>query len=130
MCREPVGEGAKRVTTAGMDSGVGAEGEVMAGVIAPVPANPSLAARARRFLFVQVADQTLRWRLWAPVAFGGGCFLNALLSTQLSAQLHQRGLRVLRPVRVSPGDGGIALGQAWVAQQIPENPHHASCTPV
>ena len=45
----------------------------MAGVIAPTPANPSLGERARLFLGAQVAAQTLRWRLWAPVAFGGGC---------------------------------------------------------
>ena len=45
----------------------------MAGVIAPASANPSLGERARLFLGVQVAAQTLRWRLWAPVAFGGGC---------------------------------------------------------
>jgi hydrogenase maturation protein HypF len=57
------------------------------------------------------------------VALGGGCFLNALLSTGLTASLRQRGLRVLHPERVSPGDGGIALGQAWVAQQLLENPH-------
>jgi competence protein ComEC len=45
----------------------------MGGVIAPAPSNPSLGERARRFLSAQVATQTLRWRLWAPVAFGGGC---------------------------------------------------------
>lgn len=45
----------------------------MAGVIAPASANPSLGERARLFLGAQVAAQTLRWRLWAPVAFGGGC---------------------------------------------------------
>lgn len=45
----------------------------MAGVIAPVPANPTLRQRARRFLSAQIVDQRLRWRLWAPVAFGGGC---------------------------------------------------------
>ena len=52
---------------------VGSDGEVMAGVIAPASANPSLGERARRFLAAQVVAQTLRWRLWAPVAFGGGC---------------------------------------------------------
>jgi competence protein ComEC len=45
----------------------------MAGVITPASANPSLGERARLFLGAQVAAQTLRWRLWAPVAFGGGC---------------------------------------------------------
>ena len=45
----------------------------MAGVIAPAPPNPSLGERARAFLDGEVAAQTLRWRLWAPVAFGGGC---------------------------------------------------------
>lgn len=45
----------------------------MPGVIAPTPAKPSLSARARAFLSTQVAAQTLRWRMWAPVAVGGGC---------------------------------------------------------
>ncbi|MGZ9099305.1 MAG: ComEC/Rec2 family competence protein, partial [Brevundimonas sp.] len=45
----------------------------MAGVIAPAPANPSVRERLGRFLRAQVAAQALRWRLWAPVAFGGGC---------------------------------------------------------
>lgn len=76
MCREPVGEGAKRVTTAE------SEGEVMAGVIAPTPPNPSLAARTREFLDAQIAAQTLRWRLWAPVAFGGGCAVYFALRTE------------------------------------------------
>ncbi len=82
MCREPVGEGAKRVTTAGVGSGLEAGGEVMAGVITPAPANPSLAEWTRRFLGAQVADQTLRWRLWAPVAFGGGCGTYFALKTE------------------------------------------------
>jgi hydrogenase maturation protein HypF len=49
------------------------------------------------------------------IAFGGGCFLNALLFRGLRQNLEKRGLRVLAPVRVPPGDGGIAVGQAWVA---------------
>ena len=66
------------MTTAGLES----EGEVMAGVIAPARANPSLGARGRLFLAAQVADQTLRWRLWAPVAFGGGCAVYFALKTE------------------------------------------------
>ena len=54
----------------------------MAGVIAPARANPSLAARTRDFLAGQIAAQTLRWRLWAPVAFGGGCAVYFALKTE------------------------------------------------
>ena len=57
----------------------------MAGVIAPAPANPSLGERARRFLSAQVAAQTLRWRLWAPAAFGGGCAAYFALDTEPAA---------------------------------------------
>jgi competence protein ComEC len=46
---------------------------VRAALIAPDAAKPTPAARARRFLRDQIAAQALRWRLWAPVAFGGGC---------------------------------------------------------
>lgn len=49
------------------------------------------------------------------LAWGGGCFLNTLLSSALRQNLAQRGLTLLTPGRMSPGDGSIALGQAWVA---------------
>ncbi|RZJ04241.1 MAG: ComEC family competence protein [Brevundimonas sp.] len=45
----------------------------MPGVIAPVTPKPSPRRRVQVWLAAQVAAQTLRWRLWAPVAFGGGC---------------------------------------------------------
>lgn len=54
----------------------------MARVIAPARTNPSLAARTREFLDAQIAAQTLRWRLWAPVAFGGGCAVYFALKTE------------------------------------------------
>ncbi|MBK9244228.1 MAG: carbamoyltransferase HypF [Burkholderiales bacterium] len=51
------------------------------------------------------------------VALGGGCLLNRLLTAQLGALLRARGLAVLTAEQAPPNDGGIALGQAWVAQR-------------
>jgi hydrogenase maturation protein HypF len=55
------------------------------------------------------------------VACGGGCFLNRLLSSGLRARLDAAGLRMFEAQRVSPGDAGIALGQAWIARRTLEN---------
>jgi hydrogenase maturation protein HypF len=69
-----------------------------------------------------IADGLARWVVAAAqttgvrcVALGGGCFLNALLSAQLVASLVAQGIQVLEARQAPPNDGGIALGQAWVA---------------
>jgi hydrogenase maturation protein HypF len=49
------------------------------------------------------------------VALGGGCFLNRILSTELRRGLEARGLEVFEASRVPPNDGGLSLGQAWIA---------------
>ena len=49
------------------------------------------------------------------VALGGGCFFNRLLAVGLRRELEARGLRVMAPIKLVPGDAGLALGQAWVA---------------
>ncbi len=49
------------------------------------------------------------------VALGGGCFLNAILSTGLTERLGKREIRVYQVAQVPPNDGGLSLGQAWVA---------------
>ncbi|MDZ7590441.1 MAG: carbamoyltransferase HypF [Rubrivivax sp.] len=51
------------------------------------------------------------------VACGGGCFLNALLAGGLHRALAARGLAMLQAQTVPPNDGGLSLGQAWVAMQ-------------
>ena len=51
------------------------------------------------------------------VAGAGGCFLNAVLARGLRAALGARNLTMLEAQAVPPNDGGLSLGQAWVAQR-------------
>jgi len=50
------------------------------------------------------------------VVFGGGCFMNDILSRGLRARLHAEGLAVAEAIQAPPNDGGVSLGQAWFAQ--------------
>jgi len=56
------------------------------------------------------------------VGLSGGCFLNRVLTAAVSRGLRERGLTVLIHTTVSPGDPGLALGQAWIAA------HHAAAS--
>ncbi len=51
------------------------------------------------------------------VALAGGCLLNAILTRLLTDLLTRRGLHVFTAHQVPPNDGGLSLGQAWVAIQ-------------
>jgi hydrogenase maturation protein HypF len=50
-----------------------------------------------------------------PVVLSGGCFQNRLLTARVAARLSGAGFRVYTHQEVPPGDGGIALGQLFVA---------------
>ena len=57
------------------------------------------------------------------VVLNGGCLANRLLDDALTQHLHDAGLQVWRASHYPCGDGGLSLGQAWVA-------HHRLTTPV
>lgn len=47
------------------------------------------------------------------ILLSGGCFSNQLLLTRAREALQKHGFSVYTNEKVPPGDGGIALGQAW-----------------
>jgi hydrogenase maturation protein HypF len=53
----------------------------------------------------------------ATVAAGGSCMQNQVLARGLRTCLGDRGLHLIEARRIPPNDGGLSLGQAWVAQQ-------------
>ena len=62
-------------------------------------------------MIVRVAEE----RCATTVVLTGGAFQNKLLLTAALEELEERGIRALAPERVPTGDGGLALGQAWIA---------------
>jgi len=99
------------------------------GTLDPTPlitrlADEQDAARGAALFHEALADGLARWVVRAAevtglrsVALGGGCFLNALLTAHLVSRLTALGVRVLEARQAPPNDGGIALGQAWVAMR-------------
>ncbi len=51
------------------------------------------------------------------VAAGGSCLQNQVVAHGLRSRLGDRGLHLIEARRIPPNDGGLSLGQAWVAQQ-------------
>ncbi|WP_420969380.1 carbamoyltransferase HypF [Bradyrhizobium sp. B120] len=49
------------------------------------------------------------------VVLSGGCFLNVVLADEIQRGCSSGGLIPLMPRQVPPNDGGLSLGQAWIA---------------
>jgi hydrogenase maturation protein HypF len=78
--------------------------------------------RAAALFHATLAEGLAQWAKAAAakegltkVALGGGCFQNRILSDALISRLTSFGLQPLQARLAPPGDGGLALGQAWVA---------------
>ncbi|AHE98012.1 carbamoyltransferase HypF [Thioalkalivibrio paradoxus] len=56
------------------------------------------------------------------LAFSGGCVLNQVLMTDLERRLAMAGFRVYLPRLAPANDGGLSLGQAWVAMNAEVRP--------
>ncbi|WP_153147503.1 carbamoyltransferase HypF [Dechloromonas sp. H13] len=54
----------------------------------------------------------------AKIAVGGGCAMNAVLMAALRRHLDNAGVMLLEARQAPPNDGGLALGQGWVARQM------------
>lgn len=52
------------------------------------------------------------------IAIGGGCAMNAVLMTALRGHFNATGIDLLEARQAPPNDGGLALGQAWIARQM------------
>jgi len=79
-------------------------------------------ARAAAVFHATLGAALARWAIalgrdagQGRVALGGGCFHNRVLSAVLRRRLEVGGLEVLEATQLPPSDGGLALGQAWVA---------------
>jgi len=64
-----------------------------------------------------------------PVVLGGGCFQNARLTESITAALRGQ-QRVFIGREVPPGDGGIALGQAVIANAVAQTTEELTCVSV
>ena len=79
------------------------------------------AARFHASLALALADwvmQAARREAVNDIALGGGCFLNRLLSAELRSRLERNGLSVHEASQAPPNDGGLSMGQAWVAMRV------------
>ena len=94
---------------------------VIRALVDDLAAGRSAPVLARRFhrAVVDLVTEVARWLRAATgietVALGGGVFQNALLTEWCVESIDRAGLHALTHRAVPPNDGGLALGQAYIA---------------
>ena len=78
--------------------------------------------RGAALFHATLAAALVDWvRVLAPgeraVAGSGGCFLNEVLLRALRARLGAQRIQLIEARQVPPNDGGLSVGQAWIALQ-------------
>ena len=71
--------------------------------------------------FVDIAVRAREETGIDTVALSGGCWQNRILSERFPALLREKGFTVYRNRQVPVNDGGISLGQAFVAASVAES---------
>ena len=81
------------------------------------------AARGAALFHATLVEAVAQWCVTSAriqglgtVVLGGGCFNNAILAQGLRQRLMAEHLDVLEAQQAPPNDGGLSLGQAWVAR--------------
>lgn len=87
-----------------------------------VLADEKNAERGAALFHATLAAAIADWvRVLAPdekaVVGSGGCFLNQVLVRGLRARLGAQGIKLVETRQVPPNDGGLSVGQAWIALQ-------------
>jgi hydrogenase maturation protein HypF len=87
-------------------------------LLADVRAGVSADTVSARFhnALVDLADAIAARAGLARVVLSGGCFQNLRLAASIRQRLSARGFEVYTPALYPPNDGGISLGQAYVAR--------------
>ncbi|WP_438014939.1 carbamoyltransferase HypF [Sorangium sp. So ce315] len=78
-------------------------------------APPGVIAARFHAALVDVAEALAAASGLGRVVLSGGCFQNALLAASIRERLAARGVEVYTPRLYPPGDGGLSLGQVFVA---------------
>jgi hydrogenase maturation protein HypF len=87
------------------------------GIAEALAGKKPIPAIARGFLFAlaQAIAEISKQMGNRQIALSGGTFLNRILLEQVNVRLEEQGYEVYRNEQIPPGDGGLCLGQAYLA---------------